>query len=456
MSHLIEQAKYTCALGSVQTVLAIPKGVPIVHAGPGCASRQFSFAGTGAGYQGEGYAGGGQISCTNTTQTEVIFGGEKKLRATVEGTLKVIDGDLYVIQAGCSAGIIGDDVKQVACEFADEGYPVVGVDTSGFKGNNYLGHELVVDAIIDQYISFEVPNAKVKKGLVNVFSVVPFQDAYWRGDLEEIKRLLEGIGLEVNILYGSGSKGFKEEWINIPNAEFNLVIGPWVGLSAAKKLEKLYKTPFLHYPILPVGLKETSRFLRKVAEFAKLEEDVVERFIQREEKRFKEYFVSFGDLVSDFGCYLPYHVYTVADSAYGLGVSKYLVEELGFTPKGFYDIDSPDQKNQAYIKELLNEIDERYDEIVKFEGDNRVIQDDIREKLEESGVRSVILGSSWDKELAQENNDSILVPLSLPITERVILNKSYVGYNGALTLLEDLYSGLFSDGMITNTTHADH
>lgn len=455
MSQLIEQAKYSCALGGLQTVLAIPRGVPIIHAGPGCAARQFSFLSGGAGYQGEGYAGGGQISCTNSTQSEVIFGGEKKLRATVEGTLKVIDGDLYVIQAGCSAGIIGDDVKQIACEFADEGYPVVGVDTAGFKGNNYLGHELVVNAVIDQYISFEVPKANVRKGLVNVFSVVPFQDAYWRGDLEEIKRLLTGIGLEVNILYGYGSAGMKE-WMDIPNAQFNLVLSPWVGLSTARRLEKIYKTPYLHVPVLPVGLKETSRFLRQVVEFAGIDKNRAENFIAAEEKRYKEYFVSFGDLVSDFGCYLPYHVYTVADSTYGIGTNKFLVEELGFTPKAFYDIDMPDLKNQEFIQNILIEIDKRYENHIIFEGDNRVIQEQIEKELEESGVRSVVLGSSWDKELVESHNESILLRLSLPITDRVILNKSYVGYSGGLAMLEDIYSGLFADGMITNTTHADH
>lgn len=455
MSSLVEQAKFTCALGSLQTVLAIPKGVPIVHAGPGCAARQFSFASSGAGYQGEGYAGGGQISCTNSTQSEVIFGGEKKLRATVQGTLKVIDGDLYVIQSGCTAGIIGDDVEQVACDFADEGYPVVGVDTAGFKGNNYLGHELVVNAIINQYVSFETEKAAVRKGLVNVFAVVPFQDAYWRGDLEEIKRLLTGIGLEVNILYGSGSKGI-EEWKDIPNAQFNLVLSPWIGLSTARLLEKKYQTPYLHYPVLPVGLKETGRFLRTVGGFAGLPVEQVEAFIKTEEKRYKEYFVSLGDLISDFGCYLPYHVYTVADSIYGIGASKFLIEELGFTPKRFYDIDAPDQKNEEAVKKLLLDIDSRYEGNISFEYDNKVIQNEIEKELEETRTRSVILGSSWDKALAKSHSDSILVRLSLPITDKVILNKSYVGYQGGLTLLEDLYSELFADGMITNTTHADH
>ncbi len=455
MSHLIEQAKFSCALGGLQTVLAIDKGIPIVHAGPGCAARQFSYLGNGAGYQGEGYAGGGQISCTNSTQSEVIFGGEKKLRATVEGTLKVMNGSLYVILAGCSAGIIGDDVKQIACEFADEGYPVVGVDAAGFRGNNYAGHELVVNAIIDQYISYEVPKANVEKGLVNVFSVVPFQDAYWRGDLYEIKRLLEGIGIKVNILYGSSSEGFSE-WMNIPNAEFNLVLSPWVGLSTAKKLESIYKTPYLHVPVLPVGLKETSRFLRQIADFAKLDSTDVEKFIAAEERRYKNYFVSFGDLVSDFGCYLPYHLYTVADSTYGIGTSKFVIEELGFTPKGFYDIDNPDVKSKELVESLLKDIDVRYEGNIVFEGDNKVIQNDIEKKLDDSKVRSLVLGSSWDKEMVTSRNESILVRLSLPITDRVILNKSYVGYNGGLTLIEDIYSGLFADGMITNTTHADH
>lgn len=455
MSSLVEQAKFTCALGAMQTVLAIPKGIPIIHAGPGCAARQFSFASASAGYQGEGYAGGGQISCTNSTQSEVIFGGEKKLRATVEGTLQVIDGDLYVIQSGCTAGIIGDDVEQVAGEFADQGYPVIGVDTSGFKGNNYLGHESVVNAIIQQYVMFETVKAKVQRGLVNVFSVVPFQDAYWRGDLEEIKRILIGIGLEVNIFYGSGSSGM-EEWRNIPNAQFNLVLSPWVGISTAKLLQSQYKTPYLHYPVFPVGLKETSRFLRNVGKFAELPTVQVEDFIQKEEKRYKEYFVSFGDLVSDFGCYLPYHLYTIADSIYGIGTSKFLVEELGFTPKKYYDIDVPGGKNEEEIKKILENIDKRFEGNISFTYDNRVIQDEIREELQKEKTRAVILGSSWDKKLAQEHFESILVRISLPITDKVITKKSYAGYNGGLTLIEDLYSGLFADGMITNTTHADH
>lgn len=107
-----------------------------------------------------------------------------------------------------------------------------------------------------------------------------------------------------------------------------------------------------------------------------------------------------------------------------------MIEELGFTPMGFYGIDMPEQKAQDFIRQQLVEIDGRYKDRIMFEGDNRVIQKDIKEKLEKHNVRSVLLGSSWDKELIESHEDGILVRLSIPVTDKVILNKSYVGYNG--------------------------
>ena len=71
----------------------------------------------------------------------------------------------------------------------------------------------MVNSIIEQFVGNVTP--KVQKGLVNVFSVVPNQDPFWRGDLEEIKRILTGIGLEVQILFGNESAGISE-WKNIP------------------------------------------------------------------------------------------------------------------------------------------------------------------------------------------------------------------------------------------------
>jgi nitrogenase molybdenum-iron protein beta chain len=53
----------------------------------------------------------------------------------------------------------------------------------------------------------------------------------------EIVRILKNIGFEVNVLFGSQSGGAKE-WKEIPKAQFNLVISPWVGVNIVKHLGK--------------------------------------------------------------------------------------------------------------------------------------------------------------------------------------------------------------------------
>ncbi len=451
MGRIVQEAKYTCALGAQQTVLGIERAVPVIHAGPGCSSRQFAYMGPGSGYQGEGYTGGGQIPCTNSSQNEVVFGGEKKLGQLIDAALQVMDADLYVVLAGCTAGIVGDDVKQTARNHAAEGKPVIGVDTAGFRGNNYVGHELVIEALIDQYVGDREP--EVRKGLVNVFSVIPYQNPRWRGDLHEIKRLLTGLGLEVNVLFGYESGGVSE-WQDIPNAELNIVLSPWVGLDAAKLCEKKYQTPYIHEPVLPIGLKATSAFLRRVAAALHMDEAAVEDFIAQEEARYKKYFVSLGDLFSDFASYLPYDAYIVSDAEYGVGAADFLTKELGMNVVSFYEFDEPDASAKQLVEQALSAAGEGLAQTLVVEGDNALIRADIAEKIAERKNKSLILGSSWDKELAEQTN-SILVYYGIPITDQVVLSKTYIGYAGALTLIEDIYTGLFRKGMITNTTHGE-
>lgn len=447
MSTIIEQPRYSCALASQQTVLAIPGALPVVHAGPGCSSKAFGTIAGGAGWQGEGYAGGAAVTSTNTGEEDVVFGGENKLRRTIEGALKVLDGELYVVLSGCTADIVGDDSIHVAEEYRKQGYPVIGTETAGFKGNNYYGHEIVEKAIIEEFVGDVEP--KVRKGLVNVFSVVPYQDPFWRGDLQEIKALLQSIGLEVNILFGYESKGVSE-WKDIPNAEFNLVLSPWVGVSIGELLKKKYGTPYLHYPILPVGAQQTSSFLRTVGEFANIPSEKVEAVIQREEDIFYQYLISITDFVADMRNNLPHEFYTVADSAYALGTSKFLTDELGFVPKGVYIIDDAQGKNIRLVEETVAELGEDFEGIVMIDADGGHIEKDIRKKLQ-NGKKSLILGSTWERNVAADTQ-SLHVFLSIPINDGIILNRTYLGYRGGLNLIEDIYDGIFKNGNVARTT----
>lgn len=440
MSKIIEQPRYSCALGAQQTVLAIPRAIPILHSGPGCSSKIHGALTTSAGYQGEGYAGGSHIPCTNSAEKEVVFGGENKLDETIEGSLKVVKGDLFVVLTGCTSEIVGDDVEAVTAKYRREGYPIVNVETGGFKGNNYFGHELVLQAIIKQLIGDATP--KVRKGVINIFSVVPFQNQNWRGDLQEIKQLLNSIGLEVNILFGYESAGISE-WRDIPNAEFNLVLSSWVGIETAELLKKKYGTPYLHYPVIPIGAEATSEFLRKVGNFANIDKEKVEEVISREEKRFYQYFIGAADFFTEIKNGLPYELYTIADSTYALGASNFLINELGYIPKQAFITDNVPERYVNNIKNEFEKISEEYKHKVTFEVDGGEIEKRIKSD-KNIPRKTLILGSDWEDDLALEIQAPITY-LSIPITNNLILNKTYVGYSGGLRLIEDIYTNILSD-----------
>lgn len=232
-SDIIEQERYCCAIGAMQSVVAIHHAVPILHSGPGCGSMVAGFF-----ERSTGYAGGDTAPCTNFSEAEVVFGGGERLRKIIQNTYKVLDTDLQVVLTGCTGGIVGDDVQGIVEEFQQEGRPIVWVDTPGFKCNNIQAHSLVVNAIVDQYVSrFEDEHPfRSARNTVNLIASVPYQDPFWKGNLREYKRLLEGVGLHANVLFGPDSDGV-EEWQRIPESNFNVAVTPWFGLPIVENLE---------------------------------------------------------------------------------------------------------------------------------------------------------------------------------------------------------------------------
>ncbi|AGY74644.1 nitrogenase component 1 [Clostridium autoethanogenum] len=438
-TNSIEQVRYGCAIGAVHSAFAIPRVIPIAHCGPGCVDKQTSTISFYNGFQGGGYGGGSVIPSSNIYEKEVIFGGEDKLRKLIESSFKVLDADLFVVMTGCIPDTVGDDVGAVVSEFQDKGLPVVYAETGGFKGNNFIGHELVTEAIIDQYVGdYKGP---LKKGLVNVWSLLPYHNTFWRGDLAEIKRILEGVGLEVNILFGHESGGVSE-WQNIKKAQFNLVLSPWLGLKTAEHLKEKYGQPYLHIPTIPIGAKETSSFLRKVVDFAGINKNKAEEFIEREERKYYEYLEDFSDFYAEYWWGLPAKFAVVGDSAYNLAVTKFLINQLGLIPAKQIITDNPPERYRDLIREQYRNIADDVSIDVEFEEDSYIIHDKIR-KTDFGHKPPIIFGTTWERDLAKELK-GFIVEIGFPASYEVVISKSYVGYRGALTLLEKIYTTIVS------------
>lgn len=433
---LIEQARYTCAIGAMQTVVAIPKALPILHSGPGCGTMVAGFF-----ERATGYAGGSTAPCTNFSEAEVVFGGEERLKEVIEGSYSVLDSDLQVVLTGCTADIVGDDTARIVREFRDRGKPIVHAETAGFKSSNYVSHSVVVNAIVDQFVGSPEPGADKIDGLVNVFATVPYQDPFWKGNLSELKRLLEGIGLKVNILFGQESGGVGE-WKSIPNASFNVLVSPWYGLEIVEHLKEKYGQPFFRFPYIPIGGNETTRFLRDLAAFAsessraELDPVKVEAFISREEEAFYLEIQSLASFLLEFRYGLPAWTQILHDSSYVLGMSKFLLHEVGIVPKELFVTDGVPEQYQGEIRALLEATSEKKSFTLSFEPDAGKAQETIRTSSHNG--RGLLIGSGWEKALAREKGMDYLSAAN-PSPVRLVLTTGYLGYRGGLRLVEDIY-----------------
>ncbi len=434
-TNSISQVRYACSIGSLYTASSIPGVIPITHCGPGCADKQFMGLAFYNGFQGGGYGAGAVSPSVNASEKEVVFGGTERLSELIKASLKIMDADLFVVLTGCIADLVGDDVPSVVSEFQEKGVPIVYAETGGFRGNNFVGHEIVIKSIIDQFVgSYE---GEQDAHTVNVWSLLPYQNPFWRGDLTEIKRVLEGIGLKVNILFGHQSGGV-EEWKEIPKAGFNLVLSPWLGLKTANYLKKKYNQPFLHYPTVPIGAKETGRFLRAITQFAGLDAARTESFIKSEEKEYYYYLEHFADFYSEYWWGLPAKFAVVGDSAYNLALTKFLVNQLGLIPARQIVTENAPEEYQEMIREQFRHIADDVSVEIDFLEDGYTISKEL-EETDFGHKPPILFATTWDRDVAKKLGGH-LVEVGFPASYEVVIARTYVGYKGALNLLEKIFT----------------
>ncbi|MDR3222318.1 MAG: nitrogenase [Methanobrevibacter sp.] len=419
MSHIIENPRFSCALGgALNTITAIDGFVPIIHGGPGCGVQVFYGQNFTSGFRGSGWIGGVAVPSSNTYEEEIVFGGESRLKEQIEKTFEIIDGDRYIVITACTSELIGDDIKGVLREVQQNNKnSIIYAETAGFKGSSYKGYEILLDAIIEQVLEVKEKNPK----LVNLIGIIPSQDVFWKGNLDEIEKILNDIGLEVNTLVNG--KNLED----LSSASLNIVLSPWLGIEAAKKLEDKYDIPYIVNP-LPIGTQQSNEFIKRIGEFFKI--DVNEYIAKKEVKTYKS-IESVADFIVDMDVQPKFA--TITDSNYAIAINKFLVKELGWIPSTVLIIDDVPEDRKDFIKNELNFKDLPSPEVV-FESDSYEIWETI-----EKNPPEFIFGSSLDKDFANKRNIPILT-VSFPITSKVIIEKSYAGYNGSIRLIEDTLS----------------
>ncbi|MDR1021626.1 MAG: hypothetical protein LBL73_12760 [Synergistaceae bacterium] len=437
----VERPRSACALaGALSAISALPGVIPIVHTSMGCGGNLSGMNSFGAGYWGAGYCGGGSIPTSAITETEIVFGGNERLREEIESTLELIDGQLYVVVTGCMTEMIGDDTRGVTNDFTDDGKPVIALSTPSFKGDSYSGYEILLNGIFNGYLQ---KTEKKNPKLINVFGIIPAYDPFFRGDLEEIARLIRGLGLEANTFF-TPDQTF-ENVKSAPSAALNIVFSRVWGTAFAGEFEKRHGTPYW-VTDLPVGPEATDAFLTELAERAKVPKRRVKAVIDRENEIYYGYFERTADVFCDSD--FKYYAVTVTNSNYAIPLARYAQNELGWVVLDAFVTDLLHDHQKDTLLSAFGEsgIDEAG---LLFETDTSAIARSItRRRPENRGERYFdaysplfILGSSLEKVTAQKRGAAQL-SVSFPAFNRMIVDRGYAGYRGGLHLFEDIVGSL--------------
>jgi nitrogenase molybdenum-iron protein alpha chain len=212
---------------------------------------------------------------TDMQDEQIIFGGEKKLKAAVQEAYDTFHPKAIAIFSTCPVGLIGDDVHAVAREMKEKlGINVFAFSCEGYRGvSQSAGHHIANNQLFKHVVGTdETPHEeKFKINLLGEYNI--------GGDAFVIEELLERCGIKLIATF-SGNSSY-DAFANAHMADLNAVMCHRSINYVADMMEKKYGLPWVKVNF--IGAEGTAKSLRKIATYfgdaelmAKVEEVIAE------------------------------------------------------------------------------------------------------------------------------------------------------------------------------------
>jgi nitrogenase molybdenum-iron protein alpha chain len=202
---------------------------------------------------------------TDLQEDEIIFGGEKKLKAAIEEAVALFHPRAIGIFATCPVGLIGDDVHAVA-RAMEEKYPdinIFGFSCEGYKGvSQSAGHHVANNKVFTDVVGLDdtPKEGEFRLNILGEYNI--------GGDAFEIERIVRDCGLTLHSTF-SGNSTYNE-FVTAHTADLNVVMCHRSINYLAGMMEEKYGIPW--FKVNFVGAEATSKSLRKIAKYFQNEE----------------------------------------------------------------------------------------------------------------------------------------------------------------------------------------
>ncbi|NMC49404.1 MAG: nitrogenase component I subunit alpha [Desulfovibrio sp.] len=196
---------------------------------------------------------------TDMTENDIVFGGEKKLRAAIREAYENLHPKTISIFATCPVGLIGDDIHAVARQMQEElGITVFANSCEGYKGvSQSAGHHIANNQIFRHVIGTdETPvEGKYKINLLGEYNI--------GGDAFEIERIFEKCGITLLATFSGNST--IQQFRQAHHADLNTVMCHRSLNYVAEMMETKFGIPWMKVNF--IGAEATAKSLRRIATY---------------------------------------------------------------------------------------------------------------------------------------------------------------------------------------------
>lgn len=237
--------------GSRVVLYPVADALHLVHGPIGCAAYTWDIRGA--------LSSGPELHrksfSTDLRETQVIFGGEKRLYNALTELIDKYSPKAAFIYATCIVGIIGDDVDAICKKVAEEkGIPVIPVHSEGFKGTKKDGYKAACDALFQLIGTGDIEG-------IGPYSINILGEFNIGGEAWIIEDYYKKMGVEVVSVMTGDSR--VEKIKRAHGAKLNVVQCSGSMLQLAQRMEKEYGIPYIRVSYF--GMEDTAKALYDVA-----------------------------------------------------------------------------------------------------------------------------------------------------------------------------------------------